>query len=134
MKVTSASRGEDSSGVDHVEAVRCVSVLASHEHEDASLVLSSRGGGCEIAYSNEVVAGEREVEDPVHSGKAAVACLAHHPDRLQPAEDLLDPLPLLLADFVARMAHRTEVERAIADLVSHVGSHLTIPQPFDEIG
>src|SRR5258708_39046821 len=63
---------------------------------------TSRRTRQEIAHSQDVVGRESEHEHPAHSGAPPVSCLPHQPDGLQPAEDLLDALALLLTQVVAR--------------------------------
>ena len=71
---------------------------------------SSRRGD-KFRDADEVVGGDGEREHPPTSGGAAVAGLAQAADRLDPAEDLLDPLAYPLADRVAGMARRAPVDR-----------------------
>jgi hypothetical protein len=58
----------------------------------------------QVADPNQVVDGGGEGEHPAHSAHAPVPGLPQQRDRLQPPEDLLHELALLLADQVARMA------------------------------
>src|SRR2546428_7589752 len=66
----------------------------------------------EVAYPYQVVGGQGEGEIPVHSRQAAVSHLSRHPHRLQPAEDLLDPLSQLLAHLVCEMPARATIDGA----------------------
>src|SRR5258708_13206617 len=93
---------------------------------------ASCGPQREIADAHEVVRGDGEGEDPVYPREAAVPGLPDHSDRLQPSEDLLDSLPLSLADVVALMTSGATVDRATADLPSHVGCRVTFPQRIDK--
>src|SRR5260370_1158430 len=92
----------------------------------------SRDRHGKIANAHEVVRGEGEGEDPIYLLEAAVPGLPDHSDRLQPSEDLLDSLPLLLADVVALMTGGATIDRATADFPSHVGCRVTLPQPIDK--
>src|SRR5882724_4596005 len=65
----------------------------------------------EVADAHEVVDRRGEGEHPVDSADAPVAGLAHEPHGLEPAEDLLDELALLLADQIARMARGAAIDR-----------------------
>src|SRR6266849_5690019 len=111
---------------------RCVEAL-----RPAGTVVS-RSFSCwhqrEIAYPHNVVCSQGEGEDPVHSRQAAMPHLANRPDRLQPSEDLFDPLPFALANFVRSMACRPAIERAIADLARDVGCHVAPPEVFHKRG
>src|SRR5438445_4652299 len=81
----------------------------------------------EVAYPHQVVGGQGEGEIPVHPGQAAVSHLSRHPHRLQPAEDLLDPFPEMLAHLVCEMPARTTIDGAVADLPGHVRRHILLP-------
>src|SRR5512138_1836986 len=83
----------------------------------------SCGGSEKIAHPNQVVGGCPQHEDPVDQREAAVVELPELPDGLQPAEDLLDPLPAALAHRVAGMAGGAAIDRAIpvlGDVLGHV--------------
>jgi len=71
----------------------------------------------------------------VGSGLADEAGHSHSVHRLQPAEDLLDPLPLSLADLVALGAGRSSVEpRRLASVdPGNVRTDVAIPQVLDEV-
>src|SRR5215472_9582342 len=58
---------------------------------------SSRGDRPEVPQANQVVGGYREGEHPADPVAAPKARLATQPDRLQPAEHLLDALAEALA-------------------------------------
>ena len=62
--------------------------------------------GHQIPHPHQVVRRRREREHPSHLLNPAMPHLAHQRDRLQPAEALFDPLPLLLADRVSGMPRR----------------------------
>src|SRR5262245_34851685 len=93
--------------------------------------LSCRRRG-EVTYPDQVVGGQREGEHPVHPRNSTVSRLPHHADRLQPAEDLFDPLPLPMADQVCGMPCRSTVDRTITFLLRDVGHHILVPQGLQE--
>src|SRR5690348_13081145 len=64
----------------------------------------------EVSDPNQVVRGQRKRKHPVDTAGAPVPRLAHEPDRLQPAENLLHALAPLLAHRVARMAGGAAVD------------------------
>src|SRR5882762_4141134 len=68
--------------------------------------------------AQQVVGRSDQVRVQLHAGEAAEACAAQAPVRLHPTEDLLDPLALLLADPVARMARGANVEPCSAASVN----------------
>src|SRR3990172_705715 len=88
----------------------------------------------EGAHADQVVDRRREDEDPVDFRLAPVAGLAQQPDRLQPAEDLLDPLAHPLADLIAGMPGRASVDgaRAAVRVLGHMRGELQGPQRGDE--
>src|SRR5260370_42657227 len=63
------------------------------------------------AHAHQIERRRREDEGPVDARATAMPQLAQHADGLHPAEALLDQLPLLLADRVARMAGRAGIDR-----------------------
>jgi hypothetical protein len=63
-----------------------------------------------------------------------VTHLAHHPDGLQPAEDLLDTLSGSLAHLVGEVPGRPAIDRAVAGLLSDVRRHILVPGLVDEVG
>ena len=63
----------------------------------------SCGSRQQRAQADQVIRRSREGDDPIDAGAAAMPELAQPADGLQPAEDLLDQLPLPLADRVAGM-------------------------------
>src|SRR5438445_10841191 len=95
----------------------------------------SYGLGGEISDPNQVVRGEGEREHPVHAAGAPVPRLAHQPDRLEPAEDLLHALAPTLAHRVARMASGPAVDGtgAVGDVLRHVRGHAQQAAGGDEI-
>src|SRR5437773_6905568 len=78
---------------------------------------ASRGRQRQIPYSDQVVCSEGEGEDPVDPGQAAVLGLPHHPDGLQPSEDLFNALTRSLAQVVGLMLSRASVDRAVPGLL-----------------
>src|SRR5512134_1912066 len=74
----------------------------------------------EVAYPDQVVRSQGKGEDPVDSGETSVPGLAHHPDRLQPSEDLFDSLALSLAHLIARTLGRPTVDDAVPNLLGNV--------------
>src|SRR3984893_14500882 len=91
--------------------------------------------GHQFPHSYQVVSGSREDEDPVHAGGAAMAQLAQQAHRLQPAEDLFDPFPLLLTDLIAAVTGSPAIDgrAAIGVVLGHVRRHLQFAQVFHEI-
>lgn len=66
---------------------------------------------------------------PVDALAAPVPLLAEQPDGLQPAKALLDQLPLLLTDRVARMPGRAASNRAVSLLRRDVRREALVAQP-----
>src|SRR5262249_61486199 len=66
---------------------------------------------------------------------AAVARLPHQTNSLEPAEDLFDPLALLLTHLVADVACRASIDRArtVRRVLRHVRGHLKQAQGSDEV-
>src|SRR3990172_513159 len=73
---------------------------------------SSRRGSRQIADSDQVVGRHREGEHPADPVYPFVPGLAHQAHRLEPAEDLLDPLARPLAHGVARVAGGASISGA----------------------
>ncbi len=84
----------------------------------------------QLPHSHQVVCCRREDEDPVDARGAAVTQLAQQPDCLQPAEDLFDPLALLLADLIAGVARGATIDGrlAIGVVLGHVRRHRQFAQ------
>ncbi len=61
--------------------------------------------------------------------------LMHQPDRLQPAEDVLHPFALALAERIAWMVHRAAIDRAGASVgvLRHMGRDVQLPKLEDEV-
>src|SRR5439155_11410750 len=76
----------------------------------------SRGPREQRAQADQVVRRGREGDDPIDACTAAMPKLAQPADGFQPAEDLLDQLPLLLADGVPGMARGPIIDGATGDL------------------
>src|SRR2546428_8612116 len=68
----------------------------------------------EIAPADQVVRGGGEGKDPIDEASASVAELPQQADRFQPAEGLLDQLPLPLAVHIAGMTRGAAVNGAAA--------------------
>src|SRR4030095_2850106 len=66
------------------------------------------------AHADQIKHRGREDEGPVASRVSAVPQLAQQTDGLHPAEALLDQIPLLLTDRVARMAGGAGIDRTAA--------------------
>src|SRR5437773_12399136 len=83
---------------------------------------ASYGLGREVSDAHQVVGGEGKRKHPVHAAGAPVPRLAHQPDRLEPAEDLLHALAPLLADRVPRVPGGAAVDRAatVPGVLRHV--------------
>ena len=71
---------------------------------------TSRRPRQEGAQADQVVRRRGEGHDPIDEGAAAMAQLSQPAHRLHPAEDLLDQLPFLLADGIARVARDPAVK------------------------
>src|SRR6267143_1744995 len=76
----------------------------------------------QIAHAYQVVSRCRKLEHPLHPRLTAVPHPAHHPDCLQPPEDLLYQLPFAQADGISRMPRRPTVDAApaLAGVLGHV--------------
>ena len=88
----------------------------------------------EIAHPHQVVHGRCEGEQPADSLHTAQFDLPDQPDRLQPAEDLFDPFPLLLTHGIAGMAGGPSINRTgtVDRVLGHMGRDLQCPQILDE--
>ncbi len=76
---------------------------------------SARGGGPQqIANPDQVVGGGPQAEHPVDHGGTPIVDLPELRDRLQPAEDLLHPLPAALTHGVPGVAGGPTVDGAPA--------------------
>ena len=83
---------------------------------------SSRPSRDEIAPAHQVVGGRTKAKQPIDEASAAVAEFAEERDGLQPAEGLLDQLPLALTQGIARMTRGATINRAAAEpgVLGHV--------------
>src|SRR5215218_769130 len=68
----------------------------------------------QIAPADQVVRRGAEGEQPVDESSAAVAQFAKQPDRLHPAEGLLDEFPFALTPFVAGVSRRAVIDGTAA--------------------
>src|ERR1700731_3600779 len=68
---------------------------------DLETVASLQNLRCEPSEPVQVVGCSYEGEQPTHFLQSSQFHLLQHPDDLHPAERLLDPFPLLLADGIA---------------------------------
>src|SRR5438876_8758433 len=89
----------------------------------------------QLPHSHQVVSRSRKDKDPVHECGAAMAQLAQQADRLQPAEDLLNPFALLLTNLIAGMTRGASVDGrlAISVVLGHVWRHLPLAQFLHEV-
>src|SRR5213593_1514046 len=100
---------------------------------------SSGGASCrtlrQIPDPHQVVDRQAEDEHPPDAPPAPVACLPHQPDRLEPAEDLFNPLAFLLTHRVARVARGASIDRArpVRGVLRDVGGYLEQAQGPDEV-
>ena len=81
----------------------------------------------QIAHPHQVVGGQSEGKHPTHSVHSAMASLAQPANRLEPAENLLDPFALALADCVARVPGGALVDDA-ALFAREMRRHLMLAQ------
>jgi hypothetical protein len=85
-------------------------------------------GVCElkVAHPDQVISRGRQGEHPAYAFQTSEAGLALQCHGLDPAENLLDPLPLLLADGIAFMSGGTIVDGAptVRIVLCHLRRHL----------
>src|SRR5882724_9985406 len=88
----------------------------------------------QVPDAHQVVDSQAEDEHPTDAPPAAAARLPHQPDGLEPAEDLFDPLALLLTHRVASVARGASIDRArtVRGVLRHVGGYLEQAQGSDE--
>src|SRR5687768_5105237 len=84
------------------------------------------------AQADQVVRRGREGDHPIDAFAAAMPELAQPAHGLQPAEDLLDQLPLLLADRVTGMMTGPIVDGAAGGLLRDMRRDPQRPHPRDE--
>ena len=79
----------------------------------------------QVSDAHQVVRREREREHPIDAPRAPVTRLAHQPDRLEPAEDLFDPLAPSLAHGIPGMVSGATVNgtRPARRVLRHVRCH-----------
>jgi hypothetical protein len=92
--------------------------------------LRSSPGSQQVAHPHQGVDRQAEQEHPAHAIHAPMPGLAQQRHRLEPAEDLLDPLAPSLALSVAGVARGAPVDRAgaAAGVLGHVWRHAAPPQ------
>src|SRR2546425_11588806 len=101
---------------------------------------SSGGASCralrQVPDAHQGVERQAEDEHPPDAPAAAVARLPKQADGLEPAEDLFDPLALLLTHLVAGVARGAPIDRArtVRGVLGHVRGHLQQAQGSDEVG
>jgi hypothetical protein len=66
--------------------------------------------GLETGYPEEVVGGHGEEELSTHAHPSSEPCLAHPCNRLGPAQDLFDSLPLALTQSVPAASRRAAIQ------------------------
>src|SRR5687767_7103781 len=94
----------------------------------------SRGPRQQCAQADQVISRRREGHDPIDELTAAVPQRAQPADGLHPPEDLLDQLPLLLANRVPRITSGPVVDGAALDLLRDVGRDAQGAHARDEAG
>ena len=72
----------------------------------------------QFPHAHQVIGSGREGEDPPDFENAPMAQLAQERDGLEPAEAFLNPLALLLADFVTSVPRGTGIYGAPAAALS----------------
>src|SRR5206468_7671704 len=89
----------------------------------------------QIPDAHQVVDRQAEHEHPADAPPTAVARLPHQSDRLEPAEDLFDPLALLLTHLVAGVARGASIDRTrtVRGVLGHVRGHPEHAQGPDEV-
>src|SRR3984893_19349422 len=92
--------------------------------------------GQNLRDANEIVGGGGKDKKPRDQLPSAMTGLTQTADGLHPAERFLDPLALLHADGIARMAGRARVDRraAVCIVLRHMWHSATFAAPGDEIG
>src|SRR2546428_1273141 len=95
---------------------------------------TSSGFRRQIAYANQVVDRGGEGEHPSHAGETPVPRLPHQPHGLQPPEDLLDSLALLLAQSIAGVPGGPSIDAAVARVLpGDVRGNLDEPKRLNEV-
>src|SRR5258705_868804 len=93
----------------------------------------SRVAPHQIPHPDEVVRREREAKRPSDAALAPMSRLSKLSDRLHPAEDFFDSLPLSLADSVSGVARCAAVNRAASYLCRDVRRDSKISQSVYEV-
>jgi hypothetical protein len=99
------------------------------------LDLRHRNCGSQVSRSRQIVGGTGQGKDPMQFAHAVMPNLSHQRDRLQPAEAFFDPLPLLLADGVARVPRGAVIHGAAPasrKVLCHVRRHPQMAAPLHE--
>src|SRR5262245_26239369 len=94
----------------------------------------SRGPREQRPQADQIVGSRRKGHDPIDEGATAMSELAQPADGLQPAEDLLNQLPLLLADRIPGMTRGPIVDGAAGDLLRDMRRDTQRPDARDEAG
>src|SRR6202040_184356 len=92
--------------------------------------------GQNLRDANEIVGGGGKDKKPLDQLPPAMTGLTQTADGLHPAERFLDPLALLHADGIARMARRARIDcrAAVCIVLCHMWHSATFAAPGDEIG
>src|SRR5579871_4765588 len=80
-------------------------------------LLQSRHRSCQVADAHQIVSRRSQSEHPAHQPNPPVPELPPPAHRLHPAQNLLPPLPLLLADDITRLSGPPAVDRALSPLL-----------------
>src|SRR6266850_5693399 len=99
-----------------------------------AVMRGSRGPREQGAQADQVVRRGGEGDDPIDEFATAMPELAQTADGLQPAKDLLDQFPFLLADRVAGMPRGPLVDRAAGNLLRDVRRDAERAHAGDEAG
>src|SRR3979490_698155 len=86
----------------------------------------------EVADADHVVRRGGERHDPVHQRAAPMAQFPQAADGFHPAKDLLDQLPLALADGIAGVPRRATIDGRADSLLGHMRRDREIPDRRDE--
>src|SRR5450755_4845879 len=90
----------------------------------------------QLSHTHKVVSRCCEGKDPSHFEQTPVLQFAQQCDVLQPAEALLDPLPLLLTDGITGMPRSARIDRTAARtgcVLRHVRGHIRVVTFVDKL-